>query len=205
MTDTDKGSISVAGVRTWPGLACLAVFGAALAAPAAAATVLATEVAHHAGRYTVTFEVRLDADSAAVRRLLTDYDHLERLSPVVEKSQRVAPDADGHPRVRVTMHSCLLFFCRTVRKLESVVEQSDGGIVVTADPAESDYRYSRAEWRIDAEGARTRLGYRAEHEPAFFVPPVIGPWLVKARIRRELALLAERLEQLAPVPPANVP
>jgi len=185
--------------------AWLLPLGLALAAPATAATVLATEVTHRAGRYTVHFEVRLDADAAAVRRLLTDYDHLERLSRVVERSEQLAPDDDGRPRVRVTMRSCVLFFCRTVRKVETIEEQPDGRLVAVADPAQSDYRYSRAEWRIVPEDAGTRLDYRAEHEPAFFVPPFIGPWLVKGRIRRELDLLAERLEQLAPAAGADRP
>ena len=185
-----RNAASMTGVWLLP-------LGLALAAPAAAATVLAAEVAHRAGRYTVHFEVRLDADAAAVRRLLTDYDHLERLSPVVGKSERLAPGADGQPRVRVTMRSCLLFFCRTVRKLESVAEYPDGRLVVTVVPAESDYRYSRIEWRIQAEGGRTRLSHRAEQEFSFSVPPFIGPLLVKARLRRELEMLARRLERLA--------
>ena len=173
--------------------------------PAQAATVLQTDVTHKAGRYTVTFEFGVAADANTVRRVLTDYDHLDRLSRVVQKSEQLSPGDDGRPRVRVVMHSCFLFFCQTVHKLETVTEFSDGRLVVIADPAESDYRYSRVEWRIHAEPARTRVTYQAEHEPAFFVPPLIGPWVVKMRIRRELELMAERLEQLAQTPAERAP
>ncbi|MBI3570753.1 MAG: SRPBCC family protein [Gammaproteobacteria bacterium] len=173
--------------------------------PAQAATVLQTEVTHKDGRYTVTFEFGVAADANAVRRVLTDYDHLDRLSRVVQKSEQLSPGDDGRPRVRVVMHSCFLFFCQTVRKLETVTEFPDGRLVVIADPAESDYRYSRVEWQIHAERTQTRITYQAEHEPAFFVPPLIGPWVVKMRIRHELELMAERLEQLAQTPAERAP
>jgi hypothetical protein len=172
---------------------------------ARAATVLQTEVVHEAGRYTVTFEFDVAASTNAVRRILTDYDRLDRLSRVVQKSEQLSPGDDGRPRVRVVMRSCFLFFCQTVHKLETVTEFSDGRLVVIADPAESDYRYSRVEWQIHAEETRTRVTYRAEHEPAFFVPPLIGPWVVKMRIRHELGLMAERLEQLAQALPERTP
>ena len=170
-----------------------------------AATVLHTEVEHNAGRYTVTFTFRVNAGAGAVRRQLTDYDHLERLSRVVQKSEQLSPGDDGRPRVRVVMRSCFLFFCQTVRKLETVTEFPDGRLIVVADPTESDYRYSRVEWRIRAEATQTHVTYQAEYEPAFFVPPLIGPWVVKSRIRHELELLAERLEQLANAPPEPAP
>lgn len=176
-----------------------------LTLPAAAAEVLHTEVSHGAGRYTVVFEFQVAADANAVRRILTDYDHLDRLLRVVQKSEQLSPGDDGRPRVRVVMCSCFLFFCQTVRKLETITEFSDGRLVTIADPSESDYRYSRVEWQIHAEPARARVAYHAEHEPAFFVPPLIGPWAIKSRIRDELELIAERLEQLAQIPAAHTP
>lgn len=183
----------------------LVASGITFALPAAAADVLHTEVSHDAGRYTVVFEFQVAADANAVRRILTDYDHLDRLSRVVQKSEQLPPGDDGRSRVRVVMHSCFMFFCQTVRKLETITEFSDGRLVTVADPAESDYRYSRVEWQIHAEETRTRVTYRAEHEPAFFVPPLIGPWVIKSRIRDELGLIAERLEQLAQLPAAHTP
>lgn len=175
------------------------------ALPAAAAEVLHTEVSHGAGRYTVVFEFQVAADAHAVRRILTDYDRLDRLSRVVQKSEQLSPGDDGRPRVRVVMHSCFLFFCQTARKLETITEFPDGRLITVADPAESDYRYSRVEWRIHAEQAQTRVTYQAEHEPAFFVPPLVGPWIIKTRIRHELELMAERLEQLAQTPAGRTP
>ena len=201
----DVGSIPITRsiFRRWRCFVVPAIF--CLPTLAVAATVLHTEVEHKAGRYTVTFEFRVSAGADAVRRRLTDYDHLERLSRVVQKSEQLPPGDDGHPRVRVVMRSCFLFFCQTVRKLETVTEFPDGRLIIVADPTESDYRYSRVEWQIRAEATQTHVTYHAEHEPAFFVPPLIGPWVVKSRIRHELKLMAERLEQLANAPPVPAP
>ena len=189
--------------RRWRCFVVPAIF--CLPTLAVAATVLHTEVEHKAGRYTVTFEFRVSAGADAVRRRLTDYDHLVRLSRVVQKSEQLPPGDDGRPRVRVVMRSCFLFFCQTVLKLETVTEFPDGRLIIVADPTESDYRYSRVEWQIRAEATQTHVTYHAEHEPAFFVPPLIGPWVVKSRIRHELKLMAERLEQLANAPPVPAP
>jgi hypothetical protein len=189
----------------WRAAACLVALGATFALPAAAADVLHTEVSHRAGRYTVVFEFQVAADAGAVYRRLTDYDRLDRLSRVVQHSERLPPGDDGRPRVRVVLESCVLFFCRRVRKLESVTEYPETRLLAEADPAESDYRHSRVEWRIEARDGQTRVSYLSEQEPAFFVPPLIGPWIISSRIRSELALMAERLEQLANAAPGDVP
>lgn len=189
----------------WRAAACLVTLGVTFALPAAAADVLHTEVSYRAGRYTVLFEFQVAADTGAVYRLLTDYDRLDRLSRVVQYSERLSPGDDGRTRVRVVLESCVLFFCRRVRKLESITEYPETRILAEADPAESDYRHSRVEWRIEARDGQARVRYQAEQEPAFFVPPLIGPWLISSRIRSELALMAERLEQLARRPPGDAP
>jgi hypothetical protein len=81
-----------------------------------------------------------------------------------------------------------------------VETRGNGDILTLADPAASDFRHARELWQLQPHAGGTRLTYQAEFEPAFFVPPLIGPWLIKARLRSELEDIAARLEQLAANP-----
>jgi hypothetical protein len=68
----------------------IAVLCAVGCAPAFAARFGRAEVAHEAGRYQLDFVVDLAAATAPVRALLTDYDHLDRLSTHIVESRRPA-------------------------------------------------------------------------------------------------------------------
>ena len=50
---------------------------------------------------------------------------------------------------------------------------------------------------MQAEDDRTRLHYTAEVEPNFFIPPLIGPPVVKYFLRQEIQLTAIEVEALA--------
>jgi hypothetical protein len=50
---------------------------------------------------------------------------------------------------------------------------------------------------IKAEGDQSRIEYRAEMEPDSFIPPLIGPFLLKRKIRKELRATALIIETLA--------
>lgn len=167
---------------------------------AMAVTVLSGEVAHEDGHYRVAFEVLVDADLAAARRLLTDYAHYRRLSDTLVESRVLAVRSGGATRVRFVFRACVLFFCPHFQKTADVEAEADGTVVMRTDPAESDFRFGEERWRVTPAAARTRIRYEAEFVPSFFVPPLIGPWLVKWRIRDELETTAQRLEALAAGP-----
>ena len=81
---------------------------------------------------------------------------------------------------------------------ESQVAFSKGGNEAAhADPRFSDFHEVSERWRIRPEGAQTRMEYNATLVPKFFVPPLIGPWVIKLRIRDSLLSGAETLETLA--------
>lgn len=177
----------------------LGLGGLACIGPAGAATLVHTDVTHAHARYTVAFEVLLDAEPAAVTRLLRDYTHLQRLSPTVIDS-RVLDANRAEPRVQVIVRACALFLCKTVNKVADVTTGPDGVLHMRNVPALSDFAESEETWRLRAEGQATRLRYDAIIVPKFFVPPVVGPLVIKAVIRRELRESARRVEALAQTP-----
>jgi hypothetical protein len=155
------------------------------------------EVGEHDGRYTVSFEARIDVPVDRALHLMLTPDLWPQLSPIITKVKVLIRDAAGPRRVQVTYHDCVLIFCKTLRKTEDVAIGRDGRIESLAIPAESDFSYAREDWQIVAEDGGTRIRYRSEMVPNFFVPPLIGPYILKSRMRAQLTQTAANLEKLS--------
>lgn len=170
-----------------------------LLAPAAvpAATIEHLETTHAGNRYTLSFDVVLDAERGRVWRIMTDYEHLPRVSPIIVKSRVLESKDPKQQRVDVTFHACVLIFCKTMHKVVDIQTWPQNAILVTGVPALSDFSYSVERWQVSAEGANTRLRYHAEMVPDFFIPPIIGPWLVRHFLEQEIKATAIKVEALA--------
>jgi hypothetical protein len=164
---------------------------------AAAATIEVLETAHDRGRYTVAFEVVLVADRDKVWQIMTDYEHLPQVSKIILESRVLKQEDTHHQRVGLTLQGCILIFCKTVKRVLDIEARPQTEILMTEDPARSDFRYAVERWRMTAEGPGTRLNYSAELEPDFFIPPLIGPAVVKYFLRREIRITALAVEALA--------
>jgi hypothetical protein len=97
----------------------------------------------------------------------------------------------------VIVRACALFLCKTVNKVADIAQLPDGELRMHNVPALSDFTEGEEVWQLQPEGRTTRLRYQANMVPKFFVPPVIGPLVIKAVIRRELRESAQRVEALA--------
>lgn len=166
-------------------------------APAVPGDILDAEVAHADGRYQVSFDVLINADKDRTWALMTDYERLPRLSRTTTESRVLERQGDRLQRLRLTQRVCILFLCKDMRKTVHAASWNKNDIVVVADPTASDFRFSVEHWRVTARDGRTRVQYAAVVEPDFFVPPLIGPWLIKSVLRREIEATLQRLESLA--------
>jgi len=178
-------------------VAGLLAIGFLAPALAAAATIERLETTHAGKRYTLTFEVVLDAERDRIWRIMTDYEHLPRVSDVIVSSRVLETKDPNRHRVDVRFHACVLIFCKSMKKTVDIVARPQDDIVVTGVPALSDFSYSVEHWQVSAAGGQTRLRYSAEMVPDFFIPPVIGPWLVKSFLQREIRATAIKVEALA--------
>jgi len=161
----------------------------------------AGEVEHAAveqedGRYSLDLVMRIDSDPAVVYELVTDYAGLARISDtIVESDVITAADADGIRR-RLVTQTCVWFFCFKATMVEDVRETDDRAILTSMVPALSDYHYGTSRWQVSTAGVGTRIHFTTTLEPDFWVPPLIGPWLMKQKMRAEAERTVLTIERL---------
>jgi hypothetical protein len=176
-------------VRPLPGLILLAtpLLGQA-------GGVLDAGVTHDEGVYALSIEARIDAPAAVVYRLITDYDHLHAINPAIRESRILRTFSPSRHRIRTVTRVCVLFYCRDVAQTQDMVQSP--GFVIVADilPQDSDFRSGRAHWRLSTEGDATLLRFHAEIVPAFFMPPLIGPWLIKREMVSQMTEIVRLIE-----------
>ena len=169
---------------------------ALLAAPllSRAGGVLDSSVGYEAGVYSLSLEARIDAPAAMVYRLITDYDHLQDINPAVRESRILRTDGPDKCRVRVVTRVCVLFYCRDITQSQDMVQSPGYLIKATILPEGSDFRRGRAQWRLIAKGDSTVMQFRAELEPDFFLPPLIGPWLLRREMVNQITEIVMIIE-----------
>ena len=154
--------------------------------------VLATEIAidHDAGRYQVQFTMETTLSAQEVYAKLTDFNHLNRVNPSILESKLLGVEPDGARRVYSMVRGCVFMFCENMRRVELVYEQAQGLIVSKILPELSDFKSGWSRWRIHSSESGAHIVYRAELEPSFRVPAMLGTWLVKKSIKKELEVTA---------------
>jgi hypothetical protein len=149
------------------------------------------------GRIDIRAEVVIDAPQPEVYDALLDYDQLAELSEAFTESGYIEPAADGAPRVYTKIEGCIWFFCRTVERYAKLELQPKWQITAIAEPELSDADLSIESWTLRAEGDSTLIDYSLELEPGFWVPPLIGVWVIKGTMKRSARDTATRIEALA--------
>ena len=167
---------------------------------AEAGEVLLDRVEQQGERYAVAVDVLIRAHAAKVRALLTDYAALPKLSPSIRSVVMLPRPAGAARRMRIVTRYCVLWLCKTLTHVQRVEDAPDGSIIATVIPEQSDFRYGRMVWTIVPASGETFLKLRAELIPAFWVPPVIGPLLIKSILGAEALKTAESVEKLAGPP-----
>jgi carbon monoxide dehydrogenase subunit G len=177
-------------------LKALLILGIALwAGTASAARVDDLFVAYDKGVFTVRGSFLIDAPQPAVRSVLTDFEHLDRLTPAILESHVVGRDGAA-VLVATRSRACAGWFCRELRKVEKV-EVGEGTIVATALPERSNVVMSVTRWRINGAGTGTRVLWESTFDPVFMVPPLVGPALIKRALAREATVHADSIERSA--------
>ena len=151
------------------------------------------------GRYQLVADSWLDAPPAAISAVLLNFndDAYTEISEIYQESDVLEPDADGTPLVYTLVKGCVMLFCRSMSRVERLEVVTPTYIRSAVVPERSDFRYSTAEWTLTPEGGGTRVRYRMAVEPDFWLPPMIGPTLLRRVLLRGGPEAVERIEELA--------
>ncbi|MEZ5541388.1 MAG: SRPBCC family protein [Pseudomonadota bacterium] len=162
---------------------------------ARAGAILDSSVTLAQGVYRIAVDARIAAPVATVYARITDYDHLSRINHAIETSHVLRTDSPTRHRVRSVIKACVLFFCRRVHQVQDMTQDEGSRIEAHILPQQSDFHAGHALWRLEPAGTDTLMHFRAQLEPAFWVPPLIGPWLFERKIVSELLESAAVIER----------
>ena len=169
------------------------------AAIAWSATLDRVDLSETDGRYRLEADSWLDAPPAAISAVLLNFkdDAYKQISEIYKESDALGPDADGTPLVYTLVEGCVMLFCRSMSRVERLEVVTPTYIRSAVVPERSDFRYSTAEWTLKSEGEGTRVHYRMVLEPDFWLPPFVGPTLLRRVLMRGGVDAVDRIEELA--------
>lgn len=169
-----------------------------MAGPTAqAAEMLAIQVGYDKGTYTMNSQVWFDATVEQVYQVFRNWDISTKFSSAIEESRNVEPDSQGRPQFYVRNKGCVLFFCTTFERRGYVEAELNEVIRAFVDPDTSDFHLSNESWRFETKNGGTVVSYDLEMTPKFWVPPGIGPYLIKRKLKNSGGNAIDRIELLA--------
>lgn len=175
----------------------IAVLLAMAAAPLVAAEVVNVDVAHERGVYHVTIEALLDASPDAVFAVLTDYPRWAEVNDLIKESVVLEGADPTRQLVRSVAEGCVLGFCKRFSQVQWM--QAGDGWRIRADviPEQSDLRSGWADTKLSESGGSTLFQYTMMLEPDFWIPPLIGPMIIKRKLRKQAVETAVAVELAA--------
>jgi len=148
-------------------------------------------------RYFLNSTVFFDVSPQALYDVVTDFDKFEKFTSAIVESRNTGPDERGRPGFYARMEGCVLLFCKSFIRNGYVLLSPIVQIVAISNPEESDFKFSRERWQFIPDGDGTVMIYDFEMEPAFWVPPVIGPFYIQRALRGGAERAVNRIEALA--------
>jgi hypothetical protein len=159
-----------------------------------AGEILDSKVTHDGVVYRLSITARVDAPLAIVYQSMTDFTNLSALNPAIEESQVLASEDPRRQRVRSVIRVCILVFCKRVEQVQDVNLIDSRTLEATMVPGAGDFRGGLARWEFTPDGDGTVLHFTEVFEPDFWVPPVIGSWLIEKKLVNEVAETAMYIE-----------
>ena len=162
-----------------------------------AAEMRSVSVEYENGVYLMDSEVWFDVSQEAVFNVFLDWDLAVDFSSVIVESKNVGPDEHGGMGFYIHNRGCILFFCKSARRNGSVTSEAFTVIRAVADPELSDFELSEETWTFRTADNGTIVRYELRMKPAFWIPPIIGPYLMKKKLRDDGSDAFNRIERIA--------
>lgn len=150
--------------------------------PARAETI-EVEAGRDAGSTAVKVQIQLTLpfNYDEVWEVLNDYEHMPRFVPDIHQASLIQADKN-HKVVKLDGVSTFLFLQFPIAVVMDVRYLSDRHVSLNSISGNLEVR---GDVRLDRDGNGTRATYVTYLRPSFWLPPVIGPYLIGQQIRRQ--------------------
>ena len=149
------------------------------------------------GTYVLHSEVWFDVEIEKIYGVFLDWGQSTKFSSVVVESRNVEPDEFGRPRYYSRNRVCLWFYCKSFERFGYVSFEYLEYIESTVDPEKSDFHVSDERWEFREEDNGTVIVYDLVMKPKFFIPPLIGPAIMKRKLKNGGTAAIDRIEAVA--------
>lgn len=164
---------------------------------AGAADLVSLEVDYKDGRYSMESVIWVDAGVDATYEVFSDWDLSTQFSTAIVEARDLDPDEQGRPGFYIRNKGCVLFFCKSLVREGYVETKDDYLLQAYADPEKSDFRFCEESWEFVEQDGGTRVRYMLNFEPDFWVPPGIGPYMIKRKLSSDGGDAIGRIEEIA--------
>ncbi|MCA1798261.1 MAG: hypothetical protein LC632_02075 [Xanthomonadaceae bacterium] len=161
------------------------------------AEVQRVDITYERGEYHVQVDAVLSAHPAAVYAVLTDYALWPELSDLIKESEVIEVASASTKLVRMVSEGCVLWFCKRIEQVQWMHAEPQWRIGAEVLPERSDLRSGWARTRLVEHSGRTLFHYEMSLVPDFWVPPVIGPMMIRRKLRQQAIETAETVEAAA--------
>ena len=177
--------------RWWP--LVLLLLGPAVSA----AEIRSLDVRYEDGFYTMRSEAWFDVGIEPMYDVFSSWELSTEFSSAIVEARDLAPDASGRPGFYSVARGCVLFFCKSLTRQGYVERNRPQLLRAIADPARSDFEVSDETWEFATDDGGTVITYTLLMKPAFWVPPAIGPFVIKQTLKNKAGQALDRIESIA--------
>lgn len=158
---------------------------------------LSIDVDYVDGRYSMESVVWLDAGIDETYEVFSDWDLATEFSSAIVEARNLGPDELGRTGFYIRNRGCVLFFCKSLVREGYFESESPRLLQAFTDPEKSDFRFCEESWEFAEQDGGTRIRYVLNFEPDFWVPPAIGPYMIKRKLKSDGGDALDRIEVMA--------
>ena len=168
-----------------------------VATTAQSAEIMSIQVASDEGTYTLTSEVWFDATIEQVFEVYKYWEYATKFSSAIVEARDLEPDEFGRAQFYIRNRGCVLFFCQSFERQGYVESESNVVLRAFANPETSDFYHCNESWQFSVQNGGTVVTYDLSMRPKFWIPPAIGPYLLKRKLKRNGGQAVDRIELIA--------
>jgi len=185
------------------------VFFVLISLQLSAAEMLKMDVKRQGKRFYLKSSLLVEVPVSSMYTILTDYNNMHHFSRGIKHSQEVTPSAEGVRRVYSHLQGCVAFLCRSVEKVELMKTIENQQVLTELLPEISkNVKWNKSLWELseiqkvdstnpDEFTSFTKIEYAMEFEPGFWVPPLLGPYMIKKSLAKDGLEIVSRMEKYA--------